>query len=267
MLNFGILSMALLLGILDLPQQGSQSRWMTQEQRKNVEIYSEIHIDTDAVWEQLEDVTRELDERLNIISSGKPIQVMLFRSYKSYLDYLVPKIPQASHRKAIYYRNGDVSQIYAYQSRSLLKDLRHEMTHAVLHQHLPFIPLWLDEGLAECLEEKESARTSSPRISTVQWKARVGDAPSLVLLESVTSAEEMDAAEYRDSWAWASFLLNDSSESLDILRSYLAEIHKGEAPGSFSSFAGTRIPGFQRQANSYFRKMSFRVAFDASRKP
>lgn len=267
MIDQYLISIALFTGVLQSPVDEVQTRWTTQEQRGNVELYSEIQFDTESLWQQLGAVAREIDQRLDVRSSGKPIQIMVFRNHKNYLNYLFPKIPEASSRKAIYYRNGEVSQIYAYQSRSLLTDLRHEMTHAILHQHLPFIPLWLDEGLAEYFEEQETLRNTSPRISSVQWKARVGSSPSLLLLESVPSAKEMDAAVYRDSWAWVAFLLNDSQESLGVLQSYLSAIHGGEAPGPFSSFAETRILDFQGRANSYFRKIRFRVAFDSSREP
>jgi hypothetical protein len=262
-----MLSVALLLDMMQIPNDKTESRWRTRDQRENVQFYSEIHFDTDVVWEQLENVSRELDQRLGLQSSGKPIQIMLFKNHASYANYLTPQIPQAGRRKAIYYRNGDVSQIYAYHSHSVLTDLRHEMTHAILHQHLPFVPLWLDEGLAEYFEEDEKARVSSQRIATVQWKARVGSPPSLVSLESVSSAEEMDSAAYRDSWAFASFLLNESPESLKVLKNYVTAIHRGEAPGAFSSYAAARIPDFRTRANSYFRKITFRVVSASSREP
>lgn len=267
MLSLCILSATLMLDFMLSPNHNQDSRWKTQDQRGNVEFYSEIHFDTKVLWTQLEDVSRELENRLGLQTSGKPIQLMLFKNHASYVNYLSPQIPQAGRRKAIYYRNGDVSQIYAYHSRSVLTDLRHEMTHAILHQHLPFVPLWLDEGLAEYFEEDEKARTSSQRIATVQWKARVGSPPSLVSLESLSSAEEMDAAAYRDSWAIVSFLINESPETLLILKNYMAAIHRGGAPGPFSVWAGARIPDFRTRANTYFRKITFRLQFASSREP
>jgi len=267
MISLCILSVALLLDTVQIPNDKTDFRWKTQEQRGNIQFYSEISLDTKVVWKQLEDVSRELDQRLGLQSSGKPIQLMLFKNHASYVNYLTPQIPQAGRRKAIYYRNGDVSQIYAYHSHSVLTDLRHEMTHAILHQHLPFVPLWLDEGLAEYFEEDEKARVSSQRIAAVQWKARVGSPPSLVSLESLASAEEMDAAAYRDSWAFVSFLLNESPDSLKVLKSFLNAIHRGEAPGPFSAYAGARIPDFRTRGNSYFRKITFRIVSASSQEP
>ena len=257
----------LLIAVLLLSQCRSDAfQWVVEHKDENVEIFSEFQIDVASVLNQYDEVSEELEERLGVKSNGKPVQIVLFRTHQSYLNYLAPRIPQARQRKAIYYRNADVSQIYAYQSRSLNTDLRHEITHALLHQYLPFIPLWLDEGLAEYMEEPIALRGKSSRATSVQWKARMGASPLLRSLESIPSAEKMDSDSYRDSWAWTCLLLNDSPESLELLRQYLAQIHKGEAPGPFSEFAAARNPGFQGRGNSYFRKITIRVASDSSRK-
>ncbi|MGV2339858.1 MAG UNVERIFIED_CONTAM: hypothetical protein LVR18_39660 [Planctomycetaceae bacterium] len=49
---------------------------------------------------------------------------------------------------------------------------------------------------------------------------------SLRVLERLPSAEAMDGDDYRDSWAWTSFLLAESDESRRLLRGYVAEIHR-----------------------------------------
>ena len=183
----------------------------------------------------------------------------------SYLQFLENTIPQSRQRKAIFYRNGDVYQVYAYRSRTLITDLRHEVTHAILHQHLPFLPLWIDEGLAEYLEEPEFSRSDSSRTKSARWKARIGWSPSLQALENIPNAESMDADDYRDSWAMTCMLLNESDTSLQALRDYLAVIHQGEAPGLFSKFQKTADSAVFSRANSYFRKMPIRLSLDSSR--
>ncbi len=256
----------LLMTVLLSSQCRSEAfQWAVDHKHENIEIFAEFQIDVAGVLSQFHDVAKELEEQIGVKSNGKPVQIVLFRTHQNYLNYLVRGIPQARHRKAIYYRNADVSQIYAYQNRTLTTDLRHEITHALLHQYLPFIPLWLDEGLAEYMEESGDIRGKSSRAASVQWKARMGATPSLRSLESIPSAEKMDADAYRDSWAWTCMLLNDSPESLELLRQYLAQIHKGEAPGPFSEFAAAGNPGFQGRGNSYFRKIKIRVASDSSR--
>lgn len=269
-LRSGIISLRLVTIILSLATLASvataqQSPWKVAERHGNAELYSEVVVDTKRIWAEFDQLFEELDKTLAVKPDGKAIQIVIYSSQQSYLRKLATQIPQARNRRAIYYRNGDVSQVYVWNSRSLITDLRHEMTHVVLHQHLPFLPLWVDEGLAEYFEETPDQRTSSSRISTVKWKARMGASPSLGSLEALPRAEEMDADAYRNSWAWCSFLLNDGDDAQNLLKQYLEEIHRGEAPGAFSAYAQARNSGLLMRANSYFRKMTIHVASDSSR--
>lgn len=260
------LSLILLAFVVRTPDLvAQQGPWKVAERHGNIELYSEVPVDTRRIWAEIDQLTEELNQTVSVQPNGKPIQIVIYASQQSYLRKLATQIPQARNRKAIYYRNGDVSQVYVWNSRSLITDLRHEMTHVLLHQHLPFLPLWIDEGLAEFFEETPAERTSSARISAVKWKARMGATPSLGDLESLPAAEEMDGDAYRNSWAWCSFLLNESDESQKLLKDYLEQIHRGEAPGAFGRFAQANNPGLLMRANSYFRKMTIRIISDSSR--
>ena len=250
---------------LPLVAHAQQSRWVVEDKRGSIEVFAEFDPGMQDLWQNIDDVSRELKVLVAVEPTGEPIQIILFRDQGSYLRYLASSIPQSQQRKAIFYRNGDVYQVYAYRSRTLTTDLRHEVTHAILHQHLPFLPLWIDEGLAEYLEEPESVRSDSSRTKTARWRARVGWAPSLQSLESIPNAESMNDDEYRDSWAMTCLLLNESEASRQALRDYLAVIHKGEAPGPFSKSQKAADSGVFSRANSYFRKMSIRLDSGSSR--
>ncbi len=256
-----------ILILLSLPLTAStqQSRWTVEDKRGSIEVYAEFNPGLHDLWQNVDDVTRELKDLVAVEPTGKPIQIILFRDQGSYLRYLASSIPQSRKRKAIFYRDGDVYQVYAYRSRTLFTDLRHEVTHAILHQHLPFLPLWIDEGLAEYLEEPESLRTDSSRTRSTRWKARIGWSPDIASLESIPTAESMNADEYTDSWAMTCMLLNESDASRQALRDYLAMIHRGEAPGPFSKFEKTLESGVFSRANSYFRKMPIRLSSNSSR--
>lgn len=260
--RFHILVLTILLAVAQ--PVSAIDRWVVSTRIDSAELYAEYHPDLAAIESAIVGVSRELTVLVGDLAARERIQIMLFRDQHSYLDYLSSRIPQARHRKAIYYRNGDVHQIYAWNSRSLLTDLRHEMTHAILHQHLPYVPLWLDEGLAEYLEESPLDRESSRRSVSARWKARTGWKPSLASLEAIRSADSMSADDYRDSWAWTCFLINESDESLQLLRNFVDAIHRGEAPGSFSRFAEAESPGLINRSNSYFRKISIRVVSQSS---
>jgi len=250
---------------LPLVAPAHESRWVVEDKRGSFEVYAEFDPGIQDLWSQVDDVARELKVLVAVEPNNKPIQIILFRDQGSYLRYLASSIPQSRQRRAIFYRNGDVYQVYAYRSRSLTTDLRHEVTHAILHQHLPFLPLWIDEGLAEYLEEPESERSDSSRTKLARWRARVGWAPSLQSLEKIPSAESMNADEYLDSWAMTCLLLNESDASREALRDYLSVIHNGEAPGPFSTTQKAADSGVLSRANSYFRKMSIRLDLGSSR--
>ena len=249
---------------LTLTAHAQQSRWTVEERRDSIEVFAEFDPGMQDLWKNVNDVKRELKDLVAVEPNGQLIQIILFRDQGSYLRYLANSIPQSRQRKAIFYRNGDVYQVYAYRSRTLITDLRHEVTHAILHQHLPFLPLWIDEGFAEYLEEPESFRTESSRTKSARWKARLGWSPSLQSLEAIPNAESMNTDEYRDSWAMICMFLNESDASRQALQDYLAVIHKGEAPGPFSQFQKTADSGVFSRANSYFRKMPIRLSLNSS---
>jgi hypothetical protein len=241
-------------------------RWVMEEQRGEGVIYSEFALSTAEVWRQLDEVSVELEAAAGIRGSGERVEVVLFASQSSYSRYLLSKLPQARNRRAIFYRNGDVSQIYAWNNRSLMTDLRHEMVHVLVHQHMPYAPLWLDEGLAEYFEERGGSAGDISRREMLRWKARLNQVPSLPALEKIPAAEAMGAEDYRNSWAWAAFFLGDSEQSRGVLKAFVSEVHQGGAPGAFSAYAESRVPGLLSRGNSYFRKMPTSLSFGSSLK-
>jgi hypothetical protein len=233
------------------------TEWPVRHQFDHFEIYSEFAPDIPRIRREIEDVQSEVTRLTGIRSGSEKTQIMLFSNHRAYVRYLGNDLPDARNRKAIFYRNGDVSQIYLFRSSDLFRDLRHELTHVVLHQRLPFIPLWIDEGLAEVIEASAEERSRDLRISSVRWRSRLGGIRSLTSLESIPSAGEMTADDYRDSWSWVFFLLHESSETQKILQTYIQAIESGEAPGSFRQFLLERDPTAEKRINSYFRKVRF----------
>ena len=263
----GQASTALLMSVFLLFGQkhvGAQ-QWSVHEQRGSIELFSEFPISADVVMGQLDDIREDLYRHVGLggsesaARSGRKVEIILFSSSASYRQYLSNRIPEALSRRAIFYKDGDLCQIYAFRHNQLLTDLRHEYTHAVLHQTLPYVPLWIDEGLAEYFEEQEPSRLRSPRFSAVKWKARTGWSPNLQQLEAMKSGPGMHADEYRDSWAWVCFLLNHSPESRSLLQNYVATIKSGEAPGTFSQWAARQSSNTLSDIGPYFRRVRLSV--------
>ena len=235
------------------------AEWIIQQQASNIDLFCQFPTDTQFIWNQIKDLANELDESLQVRTNGEPIQILIFSDQPSYLAFLLASVPECRTRKAVFVRKGQLSSIYAYRSRTLITDLRHEMTHAILHQHVPILPLWLDEGLAEYFEDQRDRRANSSRISNVRWKAHLGWTPGLKSLEAISAMDDLDSEAYRDSWAWACLLLNESAESQQLLTNYLQRIHNAEKPMPFSEFAEMALPDLAKRSRSFFRKLSIRT--------
>ena len=231
--------------------------WIMHEQRDRVDLYSEVQLPAERLFAELQAVEDEVSHSLNLTENRQAVQVVIFRSMRSYRDYLAERIPQLRNRRAIFYKNGDHLAVYAVYHNALSTDLRHEFTHALLHQSLPFIPLWIDEGVAEYFEETPEQRVRSKRLSAVRWKSRTGWSPSVSRLERIPSADTMNSNDYRDSWACVHYLLNHSDESRHLFLNYLSAISAGEAPGTFTEWTARHNSQVLKQVGSYFRKIRF----------
>ena len=254
----------LLIGIVSMQAFAAEHQWLVQEQCETFSLLADFHVDGQEIQTQLTELTSELNDVLGIRPTGEPIQIVLFERRKNYLAYLGSAVPTSRDRRAVFVRKGILTSIYCYRSDALTADLRHEMTHALLHQHVQFLPVWMDEGLAESFEESPLQRPSSPRTKSVRWKAAVGWSPDLDRLERVAVAGDMDSTDYRDSWALCSFLLNESNESRAFLCDYLKLIHDGNAPPRFSEYLTTIGQDWQVRAKAYIRKPVFQTAAERS---
>src|ERR1051325_6012977 len=82
--------------------------------------------------------------------------VYLVEDRASYEEFIGTKRPDLPRNRRAYFmvqprRLGGTEDliVYTYMSNKLHIDLRHELTHAMLHCVLKSVPIWLDEGLAE----------------------------------------------------------------------------------------------------------------------
>lgn len=248
-------TMMMLVLLFQGVESADAQRWLVSEKRDGLLFFSESAVNVDSISRELKSLRAELDHVVGLQRASSPVELIIFRSHSSYQSYLKGSLPGALNRRAIFYRHGETFQIYSWNHRELIKDLRHEYTHALLHQVLPFVPLWVDEGLAEYFEDRPGTRLTSQRFASVKWKARTGWQPSLRGLERIPSAAQMNQQNYLDSWAWVAYLLNDSPASFTTFRNYLKAISVGEAPGMFSDYVTEHAPLVSKRVGSYFRKI------------
>ena len=243
-----------------ISRAGISAEWQVYKKTGTLEVFSEFQPDIRRITGHFAAVYREFKEIIPSASRPRRLQIILFRSTTSYRSYLQTKIPQALQRRAVFYRNGSILQIYAVNSPELDRDLRHEFTHALLHETLPYVPLWIDEGLAEYLEDVPANRGRSTRLAGMRWRCRTGREPKLRSVEQIESAGAMTSAQYRDSWAWIHFLVHETSSRRAHLTAFLEEIAAGGAPGDFSQWSGAQGQTLGPQIGPYFRRFRFASA-------
>ena len=206
-------------------------RWVGQ-----VEVRSEIDFDPRlaAVIDGLPAHKQAIERTIGLPIPARPIELNIFANRDSYAAYLQSRVPGASGRPALFVTGVDRDRVYVCYGRQVGTDIRHECTHAYLHARLPYVPLWLDEGLAEYFElppEQRFNRHAHLReLRTVRSRFRWR--PDLERLEALAEIRDMHAAEYRESWAWAHWMLHGPEPATEALRQYLGEIAAGRHAGA-----------------------------------
>ncbi len=204
--------------------------------------------------EHLNQLQTDLTRTLGVRLANKPIELYLLRDYWSYRKFLKRNLPDIPYRRALYIKSQGQGRVYAYRSRQLEVDVRHECTHALLHAALPVVPLWLDEGLAEYFEVAPDKRAfENPHLSSLRWNLRLGIVPKIEKLEEAGDISEMGRAEYRDAWAWAHFMIHGPVEARHELARFLLDIQGNTPPGLLSERLARRLPNPRAGLSSHFK--------------
>ncbi len=196
--------------------------------------------------ELLKDLDHLRDEILSTLDlpvQKQPVVVYLFGDENRYAEYLRTRYPMLPPRRAYFVGSAKELAVYTYWGDRIQEDMRHEFTHGVLHATLKDVPLWLDEGLAEYFEVA-SQPTGMNREYAMNLAAGIatGWRPDIDRLEGLESVDQMQKADYQESWAWVHFMLNHSDESRLVLTSYLHELRTTSQPGPLSTRLRAAIP-------------------------
>lgn len=230
--------------------------WVEERQWGLYVFHSEFALsDVQELVQELGELQKDIESTLELRCSDKPIHIYLFRSRSSYLSHLRQNFPEGVNQQALFLAGNDAGRVYAYRSRTLSVDLRHETTHALLHNALPYVPLWLDEGLAEYFEMPVRLRVDQhPHRSALRWAVRLGTwRCDLAELEAKRSLSSMTRNDYRDAWAWVHFMLHGPPEARAALEEFLATIPTGREPTPLSISLPRRLPDLERRIIQHFR--------------
>lgn len=187
------------------------------------------------------------------------IFVHIFGEKGSFDHYLQKKYPYLPPRRAFFMaqrRLGTHDEdliVLTWWSEKLEQDLRHELTHALIHTAIPNIPLWIDEGLAEFYELQTFPATSEERRTQALSDFKSCPRPNMHRLEQLHDIYQMGREEYREAWLWTRWILMGSSEARSVFMSYLADLMKGKRY-SFADKIRNVVPDFNEKMIQYSKK-------------
>jgi hypothetical protein len=190
------------------------------------------------VFKELAQLRDQVYKELQLPTGTTPVQVFLFVDREHYDRFMQEHYPNLPRRSAFFVAQsrsiGSAEElfVYTYWGDRVQQNLRHELTHALLHSVLKDVPLWLDEGLAEYFELPPENHGVNP--SHVE-KLRHGSddlfKPDLARLESLTNVSQMNHVEYREAWAWTHLMLRGQPEAKALLLAYLQQLRSNANPG------------------------------------
>jgi len=220
--------------------------WVAHETTGIFQIQSEYALndkESQEVIQQITTLQNDVQTLLNLKSENRPVEISLFKNRNTYRAHLAQRVPEGMNRPALFVQGTDMGRVYVYRRWGFDVDLRHESTHAVLHNALPYVPMWIDEGLAEYFEVVASKRSSNnPHLSSLKRAILFGWRPNLPQLEAAEDLADMGANEYREAWAWAHFMLHGPPEVRQVLSDFLFDIQSGEAAGLLSERLAESVP-------------------------
>lgn len=234
---------------------GASERWPFERQLGAVNVHADHSLaSTPELLDEIVKLHPQLDAMLPLPTPSEPVHLLLFRQKITYQTYLKQYYPRVPYRRALYVKERGPGIVFTYRNADLETDLRHEMTHALLHCTIGDVPLWLDEGLAEYFEAPAGKRARDHEyLATTRWQARIAAITRLEDLEALDDLNEMGPQEYQRSWAWVHFCLHGPTEARDDLHRYLQDLANDVAGPPLSDRLRRRWPDLETKFTRHFR--------------
>jgi hypothetical protein len=199
-------------------------------------FYSDSNLDVpknQPLFKELSALREGVFKELQLPPSNTMISVYIFEDRAKYETYMRGKYPELPKRRAFFvaqpsrFGGGEQLLVYTSWGDRVQQDLRHELTHALLHSALKDVPLWLDEGLAEYFEMPSSWKG----VNYQHLEAMRGAKFDLDRLEKLGDVQQMTPAEYREAWAWTHLMLRTTPGAKQVLLAYLADLRSNSRSG------------------------------------
>ncbi len=223
----GVAILAVWLPLL-VSAQNELPEWPYEKVVDVFEIHTDFPVpDPTQLDETLLHLRSDIGQMLGLPDRQSSIHVVLFGSSADYARYMQHYFPKIFERRAIFLQDRGPGMLFTYWHDEIATDLRHEATHALLHQTAAQWPLWLDEGLAEYFEvARESRYGGCSYLKEVVHRADRGLVPSLKELEQITDQSAFADSHYRDSWAWIHLLLHRRPDTRQLLTDYMTRAYR-----------------------------------------
>jgi hypothetical protein len=202
---------------------------------------SDVEMQPDApLFRDLAKLRDQVYKELQLPAGSAVVQVYLFENKDRYEQFMQARYPGLPTRRAFFVAQprtlGGPEDLLVYTSwgASTQQDLRHELTHALLHSVLKDVPLWLDEGLAEYFElPPENQGVNPAHLEQLRGGNGMGGLfkPDLSRLEALGEVKSMNRPEYREAWAWVHLMLRTTPEAKAVLTAYLQQLRANPNPG------------------------------------
>ncbi len=255
-----LLLAALLPGCRGTPNVWNDNRPLTHSvSAGNFIIRSDFAIaETAPMIRELEQLQHDITTTLQLPKPRDPVIVYLFSGESAYRRYMRKTWPSLPARRAYFIGTSRELAVYSFHGPRVEEDLRHELTHGLLHATLKTVPLWLDEGLAEYFEVRGSSPGSlhPEHVRTLQRLSRGGWKPSVGRLEDIVDFRKFDREDYAESWGWVHFLLHDDPGRKESLLAYLHDLRDSESAGSFLARLRTADGSATHQLTAYVTNLN-----------
>jgi hypothetical protein len=214
------------------------------------------------LFKELAGLRDQVYKELRLPSAETPVYVYLFEDVPSYEKYMKARYPKLPKRRAFFVAQphaiggGEDLLIFTSWGDRIQQDLRHELTHALLHSVIKTVPLWLDEGLAEYFElPPDRQGVNEAHLAHIRWPQGEGFHPDLARLERLEQVEDMKPAEYREAWAWVHLMLRGKVAARPVLLAYLQQLRQNANPPPLRPRLATVLPGPEETLGRYVRRL------------
>lgn len=186
----------------------------------------------DELAAEFETIQQRLVEDLEVPPVEVPVRFYLFDTRKAFSDYVTEHVPSVQRfdtlgRHGIFLLRQDKPYVFLLKSDDLVRSLRHESVHVVLNVHHRGLPIWMDEGLAQCYEDAHDDYWSDRAAEVLDKDLLRRAPPKIDALTKLKVMSQLGPREYAGCWANVRSLLRDEHEGRDALRAYLAELRSG----------------------------------------